>query len=214
MRTKKVKASQKACSGQRPYKNFMCTKGCRPPTYGNSVCTKYSGFTVNEKNTLRDGVKIHGHKRLKVHCHAIQWFFCRFLRQKNGADPTEAAPDQTNRGAGLVKIRASRSRDSARRNGTGVRVEGLIRPSLQRRAQDWAAVRVSHHLVLPRYRAFFFLVLPLPGRHTTDRTLAQCRCECPDPPGFLFADLLSSNPVAEGVPRTEVRDRRGSTGSS
>ena len=30
--------------------------------------------------------------------------FVDFLRQKNGADPTEAAPDQTNRGAGLVKI--------------------------------------------------------------------------------------------------------------
>ena len=50
---------------------------------------------------------------LKVHCHAIQWFFVDFLRQKNGADPIEAAPDQTNRGADLVKIRASRSRNSA-----------------------------------------------------------------------------------------------------
>ena len=117
---------------------------------------------------------------LKVHCHAIQWFFVDFLRQKNGADPTEAAPDQTNRGAGLVKIRASRSRDSACGNRSESR-RPAIRPSLQRGAQDWAAVRVSHHLVLPRYRAFFFLVLSLPGRHTNDRTLAQCRCECPGP---------------------------------
>ena len=29
--------------------------------------------------------------------------------------------------------------------------------------------------------SIFFLVLPLPGRHTTDRTLAQCRFECPGP---------------------------------
>ena len=38
---------------------------------------------------------------LKVHCHAIQWFFVDFLRQKNAADPTEAAPDQTKGGAGV-----------------------------------------------------------------------------------------------------------------
>ena len=57
-------------------------------------------------------------RSLKVHCHAIQWYFVDFLRQKNGAGPTEAAPDQTNRGAGLVKIQASRSRDSACGNGS------------------------------------------------------------------------------------------------
>ena len=138
-------------------------------------------------------------RTLKVHCHAIQWFFVDFLRQKNGADPTQAAPDQTNRGAGLVKIRGSQSRDSACGNGSESR-RPAIRPSLQRRAQDWAAVRVSHHLVLPRYRAFFSsFCIALPGRHTNNRTLAQCRCECPVP-GFLFADLLSSNPVPEVSP--------------
>ena len=106
--------------------------------------------------------------------------FCRFFcGRKSGADPTEAAPDQTNRGAGLVKIRASRSRDSACRNGSK-RESKACDTTFVAKASSRAAVRVSHHLVrLPRYRTFFFLILPLPGRHTTDRTLAQCRCECP-----------------------------------
>ena len=74
-----------------------------------------------------------------------------------GADPTEAAPDQTNRGVGLIKIRASRSisRDSALGTGVaGVRVEGL-RYDLRAKARSRAAV--SHHLVQPRYRAVFSL---------------------------------------------------------
>ena len=148
-----------------------------------------------------------GKGMLKVHCHAIQWFFVDFLRQKNGADPTEAAPDQTNRGAGLVKIRASRSRDSACGNGSESR-RPAIRPSnsLQRRAQDWAAVRVSHHLVLPRYRAFFSSFCLFPG--STPPIVHSPNVDASVPaPGFLFADLLSSNPVLEGVPRTGVRDR-------
>ena len=62
-------------------------------------------------------------------------FFVDFLRQKNGADPTEAAPDQTNRGAGLVRIRASRSRDSACGNGSKS-WRPAIWPSLRRRAQE------------------------------------------------------------------------------
>ena len=139
-------------------------------------------------------------------------FLSIFLQQKNGADPTEAAPDQTTHSAGLVKIRASRSRDSASGNGSeSWRL--AIRPSLQRRAQDWAAVRVSHHLVLPRYPAFFSSSCLFPGG--TPPIVHSPNVDASVPaPGFLFTDLLSSNPVPEGVPRTGVRDRRGSTGRS
>ena len=119
----------------------------------------------------------HYPRALKVHCHAIQWFFVDFLWQKNGADPTEAAPDQTNRGASLVKIRASQSRDLACGNGSKG-VEGLRYDLRCKGELKSSCTYFSHHLVLPRYQAFF-LVLPLPGRHTTDRTLAQCRCEWP-----------------------------------
>ena len=139
---------------------------------------------------------------LKVHCHAIQWFFLSiFLRQKNGADPTEAAPDQTNRGAGLVKIRASQSRDSACGNGSkgveglrcDLRCEGELKSS---------CTCFSHHLVLPRYQAFFSSFCLFPGG-----TPPIVHSPNVDASG-LFADLLSSNPVPEGLPNRGQRQER------
>ena len=140
---------------------------------------------------------------LKVHCHAIQWFFVDFLRQKNGADPTEGAPDQTNRGAGLVKIRASQSRDSACGNGSkgveglryDLRCEGELKSSC-------TCTCFSHHLVLPRYQAFFssFCLFPdgTPPIVHSPNVDASC----------LFADLLSSNPVPEALPNRGQRQER------
>ena len=55
--------------------------------------------------------------------------FVDFLRQKNGADPTKAAPDQTNRG---VRASRSKSRDSACRNGSKTKSRrAAIRPSCE-----------------------------------------------------------------------------------
>ena len=108
--------------------------------------------------------------------------FCRFfLRQKNGADPTEAAPDQTNRGAGLVKIRASQSRDSACGNESKPGVEGLrydLRANRCEGELKSSCTCFSHHLVLPRYQAFFPRSASSRAAHHQS-SLAQCRCEWP-----------------------------------
>ena len=52
--------------------------------------------------------------------------------------------------------------------------------------------------------SIFFLVLPLPGRHTTDRTLTNVDATR----SGLFADLLSSNPVPEGLSNRGQRQER------
>ena len=134
-----------------------------------------------------------------MHCHAIQWFFVDFLRQKNGADPTEAAPDQTNRGAGLVKIRASQSRDSACGNGSTRRP--AIRPSLRRRAQEQLYVYFSSSCFAEVPSIFSSFCL-FPGGTPPIVHLPNV-----DSSG-LFADLLSSNTVPEGLPNRGQRQER------
>ena len=80
-------------------------------------------------------------------------FFVDFLRQKNGADLTEAAPDQTNRGAGLVKNPRIAIDRATRLAGTGARESKACDTTLVAKASSRADV--SHRLVLPRYRAVF-----------------------------------------------------------
>ena len=126
----------------------------------------------------------------------------QLLRQKNGADPTEAAPDLTNRGAGLVKIRSSRQRDSACVNGSKG-VEGL-RYDLRCEGELKSSCTCFPSSCFAEVPSIFFLVLPLPGRHTTDCTLAQCRCEC------LSSSQICSHQIQFlKVSRTGVRDKRG-----
>ena len=127
------------------------------------------------------------------------------MRQKNGADPTEAAPDQTNRGAGLVKIPASRSRDSAcpQVAGTGVRLEGL-RYDLRWEGELKSSCMCFSLSCSAEAPSIFCSFCLFPGG-----TPPIVHSPNVDASVLLFADLLSSNPVREGLPRTGVRDRRG-----
>ena len=104
---------------------------------------------------------------------------------------------------GRLKIRASQSRDSACGNGSkglvglryDLRCEGELKSSC-------TCACFSHHLVLPRYQAFFPSFCLFPGG-----TPPIVHSPNVDASG-LFADLLSSNPVPEGLPNRGQRQER------
>ena len=121
----------------------------------------------------RRACSAHVHERLSRY----SVIFCRFFaaekwrrpqRGRTRSDQSRRRPDE-NPSIAIARLGLP---------GNGIRSKSrrpVIRPSLRRRAQE----QLFLIILFCRGTEHFFLVLPLPGRHTTDRTLAQCRCECP-----------------------------------